>query len=80
MMPAVGNLKDFGFDLRELMQSGPMIQARHKIIEDRRPNCWTPCEAMQTMGQNFGLALYRSLRRKTAANASDVPAPGSSGV
>jgi hypothetical protein len=45
MMPAVGNLKDFGFDLRELMQSGPMIQARHKIIEDRRPNCWTPCEA-----------------------------------
>ena len=70
MMPVAGNLKDFGFDLRALMQSGSMIASRRAIVADRCPNCWTPCEAMQTMGQNFGLALYRSLKRKTAARVS----------
>jgi MoaA/NifB/PqqE/SkfB family radical SAM enzyme len=74
MMPAVGNLKNFDFDLRDLMRSGPMLQSRRAIIEDRCPNCWTPCEAMQTMGQNFGLAWYRSLRGRTGAHASKVPA------
>lgn len=62
MMPVVGNLKDFNFDLRQLMQSEAMVKSRRTIIEDRCPNCWTPCEAVQTIGQNFGLALYRSLR------------------
>jgi MoaA/NifB/PqqE/SkfB family radical SAM enzyme len=70
MMPAVGNLKDFDFDLSELMRSEPMTQARQTIVNDRCPNCWTPCEAMQTMGQNFGLALYRSLRQKSFPKAS----------
>ena len=74
MMPAVGNLKDFGFDLGALMRSGLMMRARRAIREDRCPNCWTPCEAMQAMGQNVGLAWYRSLRRKRVANAPDVHA------
>lgn len=64
MMPAAGKLQDFDFDLLKLMQAGPMRESRRAIIEDRCPNCWTPCEALQTIGQNFGLALYRSLRRK----------------
>jgi sulfatase maturation enzyme AslB (radical SAM superfamily) len=70
MMPVVGNLKNFGFDLRALMKSEPMQQSRRTIVEDRCPNCWTPCEAMQAMGQNFGLAWFRSLGRKTAAKIS----------
>jgi hypothetical protein len=70
MMPAVGKLKDFGFDLRALMQSEPMMKSRRTIIEDRCPNCWTPCEAMQAMGQNFGLAWFRSLGRKTVTSIS----------
>jgi len=70
MMPVVGNLKNFDFDLRGLMQSEPMIQSRRTIVEDRCPNCWTPCEAVQTMGQNFGLAWFRSLKRKTIAKTS----------
>ena len=60
MMPSVGKLQDFDFDLRRLMQSDLMASSRRAIVEERCPNCWTPCEAMQTMGQNFPLALFRS--------------------
>lgn len=60
MMPTTGKLRDFDFDLRRLMLSEPMQAARRTIVEDRCPNCWTPCEAMQTMGQNMGRAWWRS--------------------
>jgi Fe-coproporphyrin III synthase len=64
MMPSVGKLKDFDFDLRALMQAETMLQSRRTIIEDRCPNCWTPCEAIQTIGQGFGRAWWRSVFRK----------------
>ncbi len=64
MMPVVGKLQDFEFDLQKLLRSEPMAESRRTIIQDRCPNCWTPCEAMQTMGQNLGLSLYRSVMRK----------------
>jgi sulfatase maturation enzyme AslB (radical SAM superfamily) len=71
MMPIVGKLQQFDFDLKALLQADAMKKARRTIVEDGCPNCWTPCEAMQTMGQNFGLALYRSLRP-----AKREPSPG----
>jgi MoaA/NifB/PqqE/SkfB family radical SAM enzyme len=41
----VGNLRDAGFDLRAMWESGARQQLREDVVAERCSHCWTPCEA-----------------------------------
>lgn len=49
----VGNLRDFDFDLGRLWRSEPVVSARRAVAAGECPQCWTPCEAYQTIIGNF---------------------------
>ena len=60
MMSPVENLKDYDFDLGELLRSDSFKEVQRKIKDGNCPGCWTPCEALQTIIQNFPLACIKS--------------------
>lgn len=49
----LGNLRDNNFDLAALWNSERAISMQRDILERRCPNCWTPCEAYQTILGNL---------------------------
>ena len=49
----IGNIRDFGYDLKKLLASGKAVKLRREISEGICPQCWTPCEAYQTIIANF---------------------------
>lgn len=49
----LGNLRDHGFDLAPLWSSGRTASLQREIESGRCPNCWTPCEAYQTILGNL---------------------------
>ena len=49
----LGNIRDHRYDLMALWGDGERAQARRDIAQRRCPACWTPCEAYQSIAQNF---------------------------
>jgi MoaA/NifB/PqqE/SkfB family radical SAM enzyme len=49
----LGNLRDNGFDLDAVWNSPTTSKLQGEIAERRCPNCWTPCEAYQTILGNL---------------------------
>lgn len=49
----VGNLRENGFDLAALWRGERAAGLRREIEAARCPNCWTPCEAYQTILGNL---------------------------
>ena len=49
----LGNLRDAGFDLAPIWESERAVTLQREIAERRCPNCWTPCEAYQTILGNL---------------------------
>lgn len=49
----IGNIKDYGYDLSTLWASEEGCDLRKGIEEGRCPQCWTPCEAYQTILGNL---------------------------
>lgn len=50
----IGNLRDVGFDLSEIWHSPEALQIQREIWEFQCPQCWTPCEAYQSiLGNTF---------------------------
>jgi len=49
----LGNLRDAGFDLGPLWEGERAVALQREIAERRCPNCWTPCEAYQTILGNL---------------------------
>lgn len=49
----LGNIRDHGLSLVPLIQSRQAEQLREKIVNHDCPNCWTPCEAYQTLAANL---------------------------
>jgi hypothetical protein len=49
----LGNLRDSAFDLRGLWQGERALVLRREIEARRCPNCWTPCEAYQSILGNL---------------------------
>lgn len=47
----LGNLRDFDYDLKKLLENRKreIEAARLLIIKEKCPNCWTPCEAYQSI-------------------------------
>ncbi len=56
----IGNIRNYDYDLRKLLASPEARAARSEIKEGICPQCWTPCEAYQTVIANFF-----GLRKKT---------------
>ncbi len=45
----IGNIRDFGYDIRNLYRLKSLKSARNNIINGGCPQCWTPCEAYQSI-------------------------------
>jgi radical SAM protein with 4Fe4S-binding SPASM domain len=64
----VGNIKDYNYDMKKMWQKkqSKINTLRHTIINEKCPNCWTPCEAYQAIINRFisrkFYTLYSSLR------------------
>jgi MoaA/NifB/PqqE/SkfB family radical SAM enzyme len=56
----IGNIRDFDYDLKKLLASPEARKIRKEIKNGVCPQCWTPCEAYQTIIANFF-----GLRKKT---------------
>jgi Fe-coproporphyrin III synthase len=57
----IGNIRDFDYDLKKLLASDHALKFRREIKEGLCPQCWTPCEAYQTIIANF-LGLRKGKR------------------
>jgi MoaA/NifB/PqqE/SkfB family radical SAM enzyme len=49
----LGNLRDNGFDLDAIWNGEQAVKLQGEIAESKCPNCWTPCEAYQTVLGNL---------------------------
>ena len=67
----VGNLRDAGYDLARIWNTPEAEALQREIWESQCPNCWTPCEAYQSI---LGNALRPALPRRTRRPRRD-PAP-----
>ena len=50
----IGNIRHCDFDLNKLWEGPDAEQARRKISSYECPNCWTPCEAYQSILGSLG--------------------------
>ena len=49
---SIGNIRNHNFDLKPLLTSQLALDLRSQIKQKQCPNCWTPCEAYQTVLAN----------------------------
>jgi MoaA/NifB/PqqE/SkfB family radical SAM enzyme len=49
----LGNIRDYGYDLAKMWQSQAARDLRSRINKGFCPQCWTPCEAYQTILGNI---------------------------
>ena len=45
----LGNLRDHGYDLGRILELDAARSARLQVEAEQCPNCWTPCEAYQSI-------------------------------
>lgn len=57
----LGNIREYGYDLREAWKSEKFAATRARISRGGCPQCWTPCEAYQTLLADFPTLLSRGL-------------------
>lgn len=53
----LGNLRESEFDLRGLWEAERTREVQREIAAGKCPNCWTPCEAYQTILGRVGAAI-----------------------
>lgn len=49
----LGSLRDVGFDLKKLWDTSEFKKTAQDALNKKCPNCWTPCEAYQTILGNL---------------------------
>ena len=49
----LGNLRDFKYDLKKILTSEKAKEVKEEIIQNKCPQCWTPCEAHQLILSNL---------------------------
>jgi len=49
----IGNLRNYDFDLRKIWSSQKALDCLNIIAKKKCPNCWTPCEAYQSLLANL---------------------------
>ncbi len=55
----LGNLRDYNYDIKKLWQKPEVIETQKNAENLNCPNCWTPCEAYQTIAGNLNKTLIR---------------------
>ncbi len=60
----IGDLREVDFDLARIWNSDRALEVRREIEEEKCPQCWTPCEAYQTILGNLVPGRRRSGKRK----------------
>lgn len=50
---SIGNIRDYNYDLKEMLLSEEAKMVKDEIDKGICPHCWTPCEAYQTIIANF---------------------------
>lgn len=59
---SIGNIRDYDYDLKRLLSGEGATKIRDEISKGICPQCWTPCEAYQTIIANFfGLRKNKNL-------------------
>ena len=53
----IGNLRNYDFDLRKIWSSQKALDCINIIAKKKCPNCWTPCEAYQSLLANLKILL-----------------------
>jgi len=54
----IGNLRETGYDIMPLWHSAARRSIRKEIAHGHCPQCWTPCEAYQTIGGSLLKTLW----------------------
>ncbi len=67
----VGSLREVDFDLTKIWNSPAATDLQKEIWDYNCPQCWTPCEAYQTIMGNF---LRPDTKRSVADDAAESPA------
>lgn len=49
----LGNIRDCDYNIKKIWNSNSFSNVRNEIRNGRCPNCWTPCEAYQTLISNL---------------------------
>ena len=55
----LGNIREFDYDLKKLWQDPNVIKTQEDAESLKCPNCWTPCEAYQTIAGNMTKSLIK---------------------
>jgi len=63
----IANLRDYDFDLSKILSEKKTRELRKRIVRGICPQCWTPCEAYQTIFAN----LFRHLPRLMSGDSKD---------
>ena len=45
----LGNVREHGYSLGRVLEAAKAREARAMIVSEKCPNCWTPCEAYQSL-------------------------------
>ncbi len=67
----VGSLREVDFDLAEIWRSTEVTETQKEIWDYNCPQCWTPCEAYQTIMGNF---FRPDTKRPIAGRSDEAPA------
>jgi MoaA/NifB/PqqE/SkfB family radical SAM enzyme len=54
----LGNVRDSNLSITAILNTTYARDIRRQIMESKCPNCWTPCEAIQTIIQNAPRSLF----------------------
>jgi MoaA/NifB/PqqE/SkfB family radical SAM enzyme len=49
----LGNMRDFDYNLKKILTSEKAKEVKEEIIQNKCPQCWTPCEAHQMILSNW---------------------------
>ncbi|MCA9321628.1 MAG: radical SAM protein [Planctomycetes bacterium] len=69
----LANLRELDFDLTAALATRDVSSTRDEIAARQCPDCWTACEAYQTILGHAGHAAWRTLTRKSTSSHGDRP-------
>jgi radical SAM protein with 4Fe4S-binding SPASM domain len=69
----LGSLRDVDYDLRRIWSKPIAVETQREIWRYDCPQCWTPCEAYQSIMGNF-LVPGRTTKRPAATTVAPTPA------
>jgi MoaA/NifB/PqqE/SkfB family radical SAM enzyme len=76
---SLGNLREYGFDFRELWTRAIGQGLRKAVVDEQCPHCWTPCEAYPTILGNLS-KLVTGMTHAPVGSEPCTPPPPTAGL